>query len=342
MKYKLLSVGKTTKYPDLNIGDYIQALASSQYYPHTDGFIDRDIDLKDYDGEPCKMIMNGWYMHDPKNWPPSEKINPLFVAFHLNVLARKEMTNSESISYLKKHEPIGCRDIGTMNLLKETGVDAYFSGCMTLTLGKKYHSIEKEDKTYIVDPLIYSVGIKDLPGAIWNFIKYPYDIIKLMRDENLCIYSGKNKLKKFIKTSLYHNEYSKLFSRDIVMNSVYVCQQSIYYKEHFSSNEARLEEAERLVRQYAKAKMVITSRIHCALPCLGLGTPVVFLKGTNAIEASSCRFEGLANLFNVINVGNKKLTATFNFTKGEIPINKTLWKDLAKALDERCSTFISD
>ena len=52
MKYKLLSVSKSPKLVGINIGDYIQALAAAQFYPHIDGFIDRDVDLKDYDDEP--------------------------------------------------------------------------------------------------------------------------------------------------------------------------------------------------------------------------------------------------------------------------------------------------
>lgn len=39
MKYKLL--GMSTE-ESLNIGDYIQALASSQFYPQIDGFIQRE------------------------------------------------------------------------------------------------------------------------------------------------------------------------------------------------------------------------------------------------------------------------------------------------------------
>lgn len=69
MKYKILAVSTVN---EINIGDYIQALASSQFLPRVDGFIQRE-ELKDYDGEECKMIMNGWYMHNPKQWPPSKK-----------------------------------------------------------------------------------------------------------------------------------------------------------------------------------------------------------------------------------------------------------------------------
>ena len=50
MKYKLLAVSKFPNISGVNIGDYVQALASSQFLPHIDGFIDRDEDLKDYAG----------------------------------------------------------------------------------------------------------------------------------------------------------------------------------------------------------------------------------------------------------------------------------------------------
>ena len=39
---------------------------------------------------------------------------------------------------------------------------------------------------------------------------------------------------------------------------------------------ARLNRAQMLLDRYARAKLVITSRLHCALPCVALGTPVRF------------------------------------------------------------------
>ena len=61
MKYKLLAVSVDTG-EHVNIGDYIQALAAAQFLPEVDGFVQRER-LKEYDGEACKVIMNGWYMH---------------------------------------------------------------------------------------------------------------------------------------------------------------------------------------------------------------------------------------------------------------------------------------
>lgn len=42
-----------------------------------------------------------------------------------------------------------------MNILKGKGVNAYFSGCLTTTLGKTYKYNGKREGIYIVDPLSY-------------------------------------------------------------------------------------------------------------------------------------------------------------------------------------------
>lgn len=345
MQYKLLSVSQSDKLNKVNIGDYIQALASLQYYPHLDGFIDRDTELKKYDGEPCKMIMNGWYMHDPQNWPPSDKIEPLFVAFHLNILAKKELTAPESITYLKKHEPIGCRDLKTLNLLREFGVEAYFSGCMTLTLGKNFSTHDKEDKTYIVDPILkMDISVKQAFLSVLQFITHPLDIIKLLRNNSFNLYKGKNKIKKLIVAARFYKIYTKIFAPELIVNSIYICQDHRYYKEDLKTDMDRLHMAEHLVRQYSKAKIVVTSRIHCALPCLGLGTPVIFLKKTNDAPASACRLDGLTDLFNIVEVDSDVLTPLFEtslpISKSNYPNNKDCWKPLAQRLDKICSEFI--
>ena len=52
--------------------------------------------------------------------------------------------------YLQEYEPIGARDISTLQILKEKEIQAYLSGCLTLTL-----KLEKEkhvnDVVYLVD-----------------------------------------------------------------------------------------------------------------------------------------------------------------------------------------------
>ncbi|OUO13184.1 hypothetical protein B5F91_14520 [Bacteroides sp. An322] len=338
MKYKLLAVSTEEQ---VNIGDYIQALASSQFLPRIDGFIQRE-QLKDYDEEECKIIMNGWYIHHPEQWPPSEKIKPLFVATHFNTLVQKQLLSNESIAYLKRHEPIGCRDYFTRDLLKRKGIDAYFSGCMTLTLGYKYKSEKKENKCYFVDPYFVTH---------WNTFTILYNAIYLLFHwKPISIIAKKfpeekKGLRKKMILSTFYRKYKRIFTKETLINAEYICQQSKYYKRNFSTDEERLQEAERLVKKYAKARLVVTSRIHCALPCLGLGTPVIYTEDANQSEASACRLGGLRELFNILKWNKSHLEAGF-LAKGKIsiqntPNNKNEWKQRANQLTKTCYNFIN-
>ncbi len=73
------------------------------------------------------------------------------------------------------------------------------------------------------------------------------------------------------------------------------------YHSHDNINmtdEERLTNAQNLIDRYSKAHLVVTSRIHCALPCLALGTPVLFLDvGFNTYNSRN-RFDGTINYFN--------------------------------------------
>ena len=42
-------------------------------------------------------------------------------------------------------------------------------------------------------------------------------------------------------------------------------------------SQASFEHAESLLRQYCAAKCIITTKIHCALPCLAMGVPVILI-----------------------------------------------------------------
>lgn len=151
MKFGLLTYEENKN--TYNVGDYIQSLAAAQYLPRVDAYVNRE-KLADYRGEKMKMILNGWFTHNTKNWIPSEDIEPLFISFHINNTASKNMLSPEGVAYLKKHEPIGCRDKFTVTLLQEKGIEAYFSGCLTLTLDsyKKDPQVKREG-FYVVDPL---------------------------------------------------------------------------------------------------------------------------------------------------------------------------------------------
>lgn len=340
MKYKLLSVrGKEAT----NIGDYVQALASSQLLPTVDGFVNRE-ELAQYDGDDCGIIMNGWFMHDPSSWPPSAKLHPLFVAFHINSSVAEIMLSKEGIRYLKQYEPIGCRDTNSVDLLKRHGIDAYFSGCMTLTLGKNYYNEETDNSVFFVDPIIpKSTNVFDVIKNVLFLFSHIKDV-KVIANK---LYNGYTiSFKRLLLTAGFFRLYARWFDKSIITDAEYISQENSFYKEQFKTDEERLSEAERLVRLYSKAGLVVTKRIHCALPCLGIETPVVFLTDTKDKEISTCRFGGLIELFNTIECTDKQLLPKFDLEKrigwDNIPKNKTLWKKYAQQLISTCDNYIKN
>lgn len=118
------------KHRPANIGDCIQTLAVTQHLPRVDLYLDRDR-LDEYDGDPCLLVMQGWFSHRPTAWPPSPRITPIFHGFHITREA--EPVYARHVDYLRRHQPIGCRDRGTYNLVRSWGLEAYLSLCCTLT-----------------------------------------------------------------------------------------------------------------------------------------------------------------------------------------------------------------
>jgi hypothetical protein len=244
-------------YSTSNVGDEIQSLAVKQIIDKVDYYIDREKLNEFRNNEPVKLIINGWYMANPDNWPPSEDIIPLFISFHIshNANTNKIFLSEKNITYFKKYEPIGCRDKQTKELLESHGVKAYFSGCATLTYKNKFK--ERNNKILCVDPL-------------FNIFPYSY---------------GKNIYKNLIPSSLHKDvEYIEHKRYDLT-----------------KSNAQRFHDAEELIAKFSQAKVVITSRIHAALPCLALGTPVIFLDVGYTSKNQRNRFNGLTDKMLVIN-----------------------------------------
>lgn len=131
-----------------NIGDFIQSIAARQFYPQVDYFIDRDsISKIKY---PTRSIINGWYKLDDR-FHLSPLITPKTISIHIS--NPKEISNfSRTLEHWASFGPIGCRDEHTRALLEKHGFDAWFSGCLTTTLGNTFqHKPSNEsEKTRII------------------------------------------------------------------------------------------------------------------------------------------------------------------------------------------------
>lgn len=98
--------------------------------------IQRDFSTNDLVTEPTWLLAYGWYMWpqhaDRFAFPFHSAIRPLFMSFHCN---DPRMLTPAALDYLRTHGPIGCRDWSTVRLLLDNDVPAFFTGCVTSTLG---------------------------------------------------------------------------------------------------------------------------------------------------------------------------------------------------------------
>lgn len=224
---------------NMNIGDDIQAYATSRFLPSIDYFIDREhIDeFKTDDEKAVAVIMNAWYMWAKWNWPPSKYIIPKFIGFHYadHQLAKQpgspvkyEFLNGIGGEYLKAYGPVGCRDQYTCDQLKSLGVDGYVSGCITMTLPKMPETENKGNYICLVD-----------------LEKRAADKMKKILEE------------KGIEAKIVKHDRERDFNM---------------------SWEDREKQVVEMLTLYQNARCVVTKRLHCALPCLAMEVPVFLIK----------------------------------------------------------------
>lgn len=153
-----------------NLGDEVQSMAARRFLPAVDYLIDRDstsiipLNRKEDTEGKIKTIYNGWFDGHYTKFPPPANIHPLFVSFHINEVdhggdkmydilkEQKQILRpiASNVEYLRKYEPIGCRDYHTVEKLTKKGIKAYFSGCLTLTLRKRFGP-ERSGEILVID-----------------------------------------------------------------------------------------------------------------------------------------------------------------------------------------------
>lgn len=207
-----------------NIGDQLQILALDNIY-HIMGVKPDDIvyldyhQLSDYSGEyvllPVVMPMSDYFPHGFAD-RFSDRIIPVF----FGLTSVKQTLSNEEVEYLKRWQPIGCRDEYTLNVLRKYGITSYLHGCSTITFPER--SPGKYEKVYIVDV-----------------------------DQNL-VEAIPAELKE-------HAEFRTHLRADISEDpKAAALKQYNEYKDN--------------------ARLIITSLLHCAVPCIAAGIPVILLK----------------------------------------------------------------
>lgn len=87
------------------------------------------------------LVSNGWFMHrnfhGAFDFPYPASVRPIFVSFHVN---NPDLLSDEVVDYLRRYQPIGCRDWTTVYWLRARGVVSFFSGCLTTTVGQIFEA----------------------------------------------------------------------------------------------------------------------------------------------------------------------------------------------------------
>lgn len=219
----------------VNVGDIFQFLTIEYIYQKMDIAKDEIIrlsvdELSTYQGEYVILPLN-WnifdkgFMLDGKIMI-SPRVIPVFLAVTIcSMHYKEEYFNDYNISYLKKYEPIGCRDEYTMQILRQHGIEAYLNGCLTAVLPQRSKDINA-DKIFVVDA----------PAEIRDYMpKHLFEECEILTQQ--------------------------------------------YYYASDVSTEVIIDEVKKQYMRYAaEAKLVITSRLHAASPCMAMGIPVVFVK----------------------------------------------------------------
>ncbi len=146
-------------YFSANLGDNVQSIAIRRLLerlgvpPGDIVSVNRDT-LAEYSGAPVALIMNGAFSRWSFPLPP--QVHPIFIG-----LCVDEQTIVEFRDAFARYQPIGCRDRYTETLFQRYGVDAYVTGCLTLTLPER-PAAPAADRVL----LVYGSGAGAFPSSV--------------------------------------------------------------------------------------------------------------------------------------------------------------------------------
>ena len=132
----------------------------------------------------------------------SDRIIPVFIG----LMMQKTTLMDKEVEYLRKYQPIGCRDESTLKVLRKYNIDCWLNGCITITMPKREKE-PNEGKYFIVD--VDSEALEAIPKEIRDKAEYRSHSIygKKINDsyeEAVSLYKEYKSNAKCVITSLLH------------------------------------------------------------------------------------------------------------------------------------------
>lgn len=152
----------------INLGDYMQTMAVRALYERAGIRLDQVVEIDrdsiaSYDGGRVIVVMNACFFK--RCFPIPDTIVPVFIGFEA-----KEPIIEENASYFMRHAPIGCRDRDTVARFQKHGIDAYLTGCLTLSFDDRP---KPPQKGKVIVP--YGTGPGEFPALALK--EMPSDIL---------------------------------------------------------------------------------------------------------------------------------------------------------------------
>ena len=260
----------------VNLGDEIQSLASLQWLPFMEHKVERDLLVapQDTSGSNVTVITNAWYGTPNMTWPPQGKgLDPIPVAMHIEPKLYGLFSKPASLEYLASIEPIGARDMATLDFLRAHNVSAFFSACMTLTVH------------------IHKTGASS-------------------QDDKSC--------------GVVFVDVQKEALKNVIPRAVLECgtEVSAKWRDVDGSHDTldgvlRFQSAFNLLKTYSRARVIVTSRLHTALPAASMGIPVVLvlsdsMPGGGGASDGMQRFAGLTETVHWVRISKKGQLVAFS------------------------------
>ncbi len=227
----------TMDYKTANIGDLIQTIATVQYFPRIDSLYERDNGV--IEKKNSVLIFNAWITNFMKFNKLNNVDNLKIISVHLGNYFKRDKSG--------KSDPVNGKVPDFLPQLNDL-----------IKLNKR-------------------IGCRDVYS--YNYLKENSNIdCYLSYCNTLSLESNKPINKREGYTMCDTNKYpliNKYLPNNIIKNAKY----TIHEDPRFRNNDFKtnIKEAIKLLDLYRNSELVITTRLHVALPCLAFDTPVIFI-----------------------------------------------------------------